>query len=606
MTTKKPALAPPEKIVPALVHHYTPDEPGPNISDSDRLKTLLGKLPALSSEDTVDTVAELLKRHEPGASFSREDMGVVAFVDDAVTTYLKQTDLDFRIESFVRGIAPRIASLAFESDIHAVTKPHRLFELVDLIVHECIGWSEDLGILGEQFIEKITPTIAGHANGRLNTEKCMEELAKTFKKEEPIFEKLEQRLIDRELKVLGGKKGQYYSAEYLNKEMSGNQMPLFVIFMFQGPWYDFMQKIFIAYGEKSKEWQNVQKLTEAMIWSLQPRKDNSKEKEKQTQLIGSLPKQIRGFCESMKFETEFVIESLADLEAEWEAIRGNEPSDPCDFEPIEVDENMAASMQEATRDAVAKIKDVELGTWYLYDDPTEPDEKVARIKLILNWQETEQLLLTNHNRRKVVHLSYGEMVNHLGAGIMKELTPAHSSAEVFLSHLFEVLRAVSTQNKKEKQIEVREDRQAVSQEYTQERKEDLERQLALLQAQAEKKKKRAMVLRHKAEKKMAAAESTVAALKQDAWVKLPIMEGTLTPCKLVAIISANQTYIFANRAGLKVAEYTASQLAHMIVTENSEILDTGAEFESALATVVTGLREDKNKSFDELTGSAES
>ena len=81
--------------------------------------------------------------------------------------------------------------------------------------------------------------------------------------------------------------------------------------------------------------------------------------------------------------------------------------------------------------------------------------------------------------------------------------------------------------------------------------------------------------------------------------------GPLTPCKLVAIIPANKTYIFANRAGLKVAEYTASQLAHMIVTENSEILDTGAEFESALATVVTGLREDKNKSFDELTGGAE-
>ena len=63
-----------------------------------------------------------------------------------------------------------------------------------------------------------------------------------------------------------------------------------------------------------------------------------------------------------------------------------------------------------------------------------------------------------------------------------------------------------------------------------------------------------------------------------------------------------KTYIFANRAGLKVAEYTASQLAHMIVTENSEILDTGAEFESVLATIVSGLREDKSKSYEELTG----
>jgi len=94
----------------------------------------------------------------------------------------------------------------------------------------------------------------------------------------------------------------------------------------------------------------------------------------------------------------------------------------------------------------------------------------------------------------------------------------------------------------------------------------------------------------------------VKALRQDAWVKLPVIEGTVMPCKLVAIIPATETYIFANRAGLKVAEYTASQLAHMIVTENSEILDTGAEFESAMATVVSGLRDDKNKSYDELTG----
>jgi len=422
VTTKKPALAPPEKIVPALVHHYTPDEPGANVSDSGRLKTLLEKLPSLSSEDTVDTIAALIKRYEPGSSFSREDMAVIAFVDDAVT------------------------------------RPHKLFDLVDLIVRECIGWSEDLGILGEQFIEKVSPVITSHASGRLTPEQCMEDLQKVFKKEEPIFEKLEQRLIDRELKVLDGKKGQYYAAEHLNKEMSGNQMPLFVIFMFQGAWYDFMQKIFVAYGEKSKEWENVKKLTEAMIWTLQPDKD----KEKRLQMIGSLPKQIRTFCENMKFETEFVIESLADLEAEWDAIKGNEPSEPCDFEPIDVDENMAASMQEATREVVAKIKDVELGCWYLFDDPTEPDEKVARIKLILNWEETEQLLLTNHNRRKVVHLSYGEMVNHISSGIMKELIPAKSSAEVFLSHLFEVLRAVSTQNKKEKQIEVREERRAVS------------------------------------------------------------------------------------------------------------------------------------------------
>jgi hypothetical protein len=164
------------------------------------------------------------------------------------------------------------------------------------------------------------------------------------------------------------------------------------------------------------------------------------------------------------------------------------------------------------------------------------------------------------------------------------------------------LKAVSNQNKKEKQIEVQQERRAVSQEYSHQRKEDLGKELVLLRQQAEKKKNRAMILRHKVQKKYDAAAATVSSLKPDAWVTLSIMEGVQTPCKLVAIIASNQTYIFANRAGLKVAEYTASQLAHMIVTENSEILDTGAEFESALVTIVSGLREDKSKSYEELTG----
>ena len=194
------------------------------------------------------------------------------------------------------------------------------------------------------------------------------------------------------------------------------------------------------------------------------------------------------------------------------------------------------------------------------------------------------------------------MLNHIHTGVLRKLNPMRTAAETFKAHLFFVLQAVSTQNKKEKQIEVKQERRAVSEEYSHQRKEDLEQQLQLLAQQAEKKKQRALVLRHKAQKKHDAAEATVRSLKPDAWVKLPIMEGTQTPCKLVAIIASNQTYIFANRAGLKVAEYTASQLAHLIVTENSEILDTGAEFESALAAVVSGLREDKSKSYEELTG----
>ena len=125
-----------------------------------------------------------------------------------------------------------------------------------------------------------------------------------------------------------------------------------------------------------------------------------------------------------------------------------------------------------------------------------------------------------------------------------------------------------------------------------------------LKQRAAQKKKRAELLRQKAVNKFEAACDAVDRLKPDAWVKLPLMEGTQTPCKLVGIVSAADKYIFANRAGIKVAECTASQLSRMIVTENSEILDTGAEFEQILASFVSGLRENRSKSFDQLTGNA--
>jgi hypothetical protein len=598
VTGQNAALAPPEKIVPALVHHFAHEEPGGVVLEKTRLIELLRKLPSLSSEDHVDPIVTQLQIHEPGAALSKEDLAIVSFVDDATTQVLGQTDLDFKIEAYIRDLAPFLAAHALENDIHAITRPHEVFDLIDLMIEECIGWSEDLGILGDQFMEKVESAMSGISSGRSTVKQCTTDLQAVFKKEEPLFEKLEERLCHRELKVLSGKKAQFICADLLNKEMTGQKLPLFVIFMIQGPWFEFLQQVFVEYGEKSKEFENVRKMTEAMIWSLQPDRD----KAKQSSVIKSLPASIRKFCEKAPFETDPLIESLADLEGEYEAIESGEPSDPCDFELLETDESMLASLQAATRDAIEEVKAIATGQWFLYDDPAEPDEKVARIKLILNWTETEQLLLTNHNRRKIVNLSYGEMVNFVESGVLRKLNPMQSAAETFKAHLFTVLRSVSDQNKKEKKIEVREERKAVSEEYSSQRKEELEHELQLIAEKAERKKQRAMVLRDKARKKQEVAEATVKALRQDAWVKLPIMEGTLTPCKLVAIIPATETYIFANRAGLKVADYTASQLAHMIVTENSEILDTGAEFESALATVVSGLREDKNKSYEELTG----
>ena len=164
-----------------------------------------------------------------------------------------------------------------------------------------------------------------------------------------------------------------------------------------------------------------------------------------------------------------------------------------------------------------------------------------------------------------------------------------------------IVRSFQDEKRMEKQDAEAERRRQMYEAYVEARQVEHERGNEQQKALARRKHKRALLLRQKARKKLEAPERMVGDLKTDAWVKLPVMEGTLTPCRLAAILPGNDTYVFVNRAGLKVAEYTPGQLAHLVITENSEILDTGAEFESALANIVSGLREDRERSYDELT-----
>lgn len=588
----------PENITAALKGFYTPPKPTGRLVEGKGLIELLRQLPSLATEDNVDPVHVQIQKHHRGVSFQPEDHALIAFVDDAITQVLRQTDLDFKIEAYVRALGPYIAIIAIEQGARAITRRQPILTLIDTLMTNCVGWSEDLGILGDQFMDKIEDPMRMLIKDRSTIEECQGVLNTLFAKETPIWEKMERRLCDSELGELMGLKGRYYAAELLNQNMSNKPLPLFIIFMLQGSWYEFLQAVFVTYGQRSPEWKRASKITERLVWSLQAQDDIAKHEE----VMSALPAQVQDFCSQLSFDTAPFESCMADVEGEYENIRAGTPSDPCDFELLETDASVAGFDSEVDRRMLRQIEQYKEGQWFLYDDKEESKEKVARIRLILNWRDTERLLFTNHNRRKALHMTYSELAGFLETKTVRPLNPRAGSHEVIRTHLLIAIQGIQQQKKREIEIEEVTERKQVSQEYLAKRKASLVKALEQHKRLAAEKQERARILREKADRKRQAAEEAVRALKVEAWVKLPLMEGTLTPCRLVAIIPGNDKYIFANRAGIKVAEFTGSQLAGMIITENSEILDTGAEFENVLASVVTGLREDRNKSYDELTG----
>ena len=585
-------------LATALRGYYAPVS-GDVTVDRETLIDMLQNLPAMHSQSHNDTITTQLNRLHPGIILGVEEQAIVMFIDDGLSKVLKQVDMEFRVEAIIRNLAPLIAIEALANDVNCLRRPLKIYDLLDTIIHHCSGWSEDLGVLGETYIERLEASLLALYRGKITASEALHQLKRDLKSEHRRQEKLEQNLVSTESERLLQDGAKRAAAELLNRHMTGKSLALFIIFMLQGAWYDLIQKVQCQYGEDSNEWKEIDRITAELILALQP----DTQAGLQQRLFRELPDRISKFLKSMSFDTSFVIPCQADIEAEFEAINEGNPSMSCDFEPMDavshsgIDGDIEPSLLE-------KVANTATGSWYLYDDKQEADEKIARIKLIINREPSARLIFTNQNRRKVMTMTYMEFAARVSSGTIRSLDPDLTLSDFMTRHLGFVVNTVKAQKARELKEKEAAERKLISKQFLSRQQVRISDEMKQLKQRAAQKKKRAELLRQKAVNKFEAACDAVDQLRPDAWVKLPLMEGTQTPCKLVGIVSSADKYIFANRAGIKVAEYTASQLSQMIVTENSEILDTGAEFEQVLASVVSGLRESRSKSFDQLTGNA--
>lgn len=78
-------------------------------------------------------------------------------------------------------------------------------------------------------------------------------------------------------------------------------------------------------------------------------------------------------------------------------------------------------------------------------------------------------------------------------------------------------------------------------------------------------------------------------LRVGSWVEL-LSDGQKIRCKLAAVIKATGKYIFVNRNGAKVAEYTLADVADALSTGEVSMLDDGLIFDRALESIIDNLR----------------
>ncbi len=393
--------------------------------------------------------------------------------------------------------------------------------------------------------------------------------------------------------------------------MANQKLTQGMVEFLKGPWYESLQLLAITRGVDSDEWVRATKLTETIIWTYQPISADDLEKantakQRLYRIIEHLPGEIEDLLLALEHSSDAAQSALEAIEQDHVAIVTDQELEYVDFELLEVAGTSLAKGPAVSRILLKKVNNLEPGQWFTYED----NGKIARIKLVLKLEDVKQLLFTNRNGMKALEKNYDEMAYLMSSGVIKPIN--HSS--VFSSTFSRIYEGFIEEHQKKLAAAEQADQEEAEREAAREKAIEEAKALARAREEAEQKRKEAEkenrltkareeAAKSENQEKVAEITEIVAKLNVGAWLKLPAADGQLEECKLAVRVASADKLIFVSRTGIKIGDYNSEQLITLLVAGEGEIDDAGVEFEDTLAQVVSKLRQDREKSYDDLTGS---
>ncbi len=97
-------------------------------------------------------------------------------------------------------------------------------------------------------------------------------------------------------------------------------------------------------------------------------------------------------------------------------------------------------------------------------------------------------------------------------------------------------------------------------------------------------------------KELEEAERRIGRLQVGTWVEFQAADAAAPlRCRLAAVIASTGRHIFVNRSGMKIAEHERAELVELLASDRLSLLDDGMLFDRALESVISNLRDMKDK-----------
>lgn len=602
-----------EAVRGALTRKYIKESREPNV-DQDQLIEFLRSI----TPDKIDNelrLTKLIESEHPDWVLADSDQAIVQSVDDITRALTKSIDLDDGIDHQVFGTLPELTVQILKNpSIGADVPKNSIFTVLDGLITACVGWTPELGRAGDQLMKQVNDAVGLIRAAETDYGKVNDELTSFLEKEQKRIQKLEERLIASETGILRTKNGKKAAAEFLNEAMNDKQLTESMVSFLQGFWFESLQLHAISKGLDSEEWSRASKVTETLIWTVQPIEEENDqkvqvEKQKLYRIIEHLPGEIKDLLISVS-DADQSASAIEDIENEHMMIVSGQELEYVEFELLDIGNDSGIAAPSVSKSLLKKVNELKPGQWFTFE---EGDVSV-RIKLILKLPDIKQMLFTNRNGMKALEKSFDDMAYYMSSGVVKPLNSEAAFSSTFSKYYTGLATEYERKQKLAAEEREEEERREAAVAAAQQKAEEEAKALAVTKAEEEKLRKeeerkermeRVKAMAEEQKDKIPEVTAIVDKLNTGAWVKLTGADGVMEDCKLAVKLAASDKMIFVNSSGVKVGEHTTEQLVQLIIAGEADVADGGVKYEDTLAQVVTRLRQDRNKSYDDLTGSSD-
>lgn len=599
-----------EILLQALQRRYPTAHAEPANVSTQELQNALRTL-TVDPDITTKRLLVLLNERFPAWVIAAPEKAIIASIDDCFRVIFKLIVLAPEVESQISTTIPELACQLLIFPGLPLSSAASLLTILDRLGEALIGWSAELGRSGDALLKHLEQTISAINTGTADIPSTATELKAFLDKDTTRISKLESRLCATETGQLRSRQSKNRAANMINEAMERNQFTASIITFLQGHWYDSVQLLVLEHGVDSDEWRRAAKITETIVWTYQPliADDTALAQAKQHlyRVVASLATEIRELLVALKHNSQAIEAALHDIENDHINIIAEQPLTCVRYAPLNCDLAPSAHSR-VSRLLLSKVHTLQSGQWLAFKD----GEQAIRIKLVLKLDDVKQLLFTNRNGVKVMEKSFEEFAYLLSSGTAKILHHDNIFSSTFSTYY---LNLVEEQHRQQQRVNAREARFHNDVAASEQAQRALQKSAGeALQAQQKIDEQSRLAARNQRQSdaedeanKQVNVETrlrfaaTVANLNIGAWLRLPSTDATLEECKLAVRIASADKMIFVNRTGIKIGEYNSEELTQLLVAGQAEIQDQGVEFEDTLAEVVSRLRHDRNKSYDDLT-----